>query len=102
MYKMYGNIVSSNGLKQMETAQNEVILTMEKPISYLSLHIDHETMVYLNDDPDGIHLPKFYSQPFVIDKISVWKVRIVRYGDITKFGTNGQPPVVNYSYYGLY
>lgn len=99
---MYGNIVSSNGLKQIEPTQDEVIINLEKPVNFISLHIDHETMVYFNDDPDGIYLPVYYAQPFIIKEIPVWKVKIKRYGHSLSVNNYGEKSVIYYSYYGMY
>lgn len=98
---MYGNIVSSNGLINLGMISEKEI-KFEHPIYYLSLNIENECLIYVNDDPDGIYLPVAYTQPFVLKDIPIFKFKICRYGYSTKPNLNNDLPPFSFSYFGYY
>ncbi len=91
---MYGNIVSSNGEIVMDDSTLEKEIHLEYPVSYFSITAHFPLMLYVNDDPDGIFIPLPYCQPFVIDKIPIWKFKV------TKYGLEDREQ--SFSYYGMY
>ncbi|MEC1725857.1 hypothetical protein P9E34_14155 [Schinkia azotoformans] len=100
---MYGNVVSSNGLLEITSIEQEKLITLEKPINFLSLYIGSEVMLYINDDPDGIYCPVYMgTKPFTLEKIPIWKIRIVRYGHSNEENLDGEKQIIYYSYYGFY
>jgi hypothetical protein len=99
---MYGNIVSSSGLLQIDSNSSEREITFTIALSYLCLNVENAScMLYLNDDPDGIFLPTGRSSEFVIDNIPIWKMKIKRYNQFTEsFESTGNK--IRFSYYGYY
>jgi hypothetical protein len=98
---VYGNIVSSNGL--IDLGQDiEKEIKFENPIYFLSVIIENDCMIYLNDDPDGIYLPAWYTQPFMIKDLPIFKFKICRHGESLKQDTDEKYGQFTFSFYGYY
>jgi hypothetical protein len=92
---MYGNIVSSNGVIDIDTLSEEEI-KLEHAIYFLSLEVYSNAMIYINDDPDGI----FINGKFELRDLPIFKFKVCRYGNTLP--VNGKYPPFAYSYYGYY
>lgn len=98
---MYGNIISSNGRIELGT-DTEKEIKFKKAIYFLSMIVERECIVYVNDDPDFIYLPIQYTQPFELKDLPIFKIKICRYGMSSFPDVNGELPSFYFSYYGYY
>ncbi|WP_407268950.1 hypothetical protein [Radiobacillus sp. PE A8.2] len=98
---MYGKIVASDGVIELGEATEKEI-SFEKPLSYLSIIIEHQSKVFINGDPDGICLPMQYTQPLVLRDVPIWKLKVARNGTSLQLNNNDDLPYFGFYYYGMY
>ena len=92
---MYGKIVSSNGLVEIE---DEYTITLEENIRFLSVSPNFQLLLYINNETDAIFVEAYKN--FEMRDLPISSFRIKRVKAYAAF--YNEDPLIYASWYGLY